>query len=160
MRDIRDDLHERLRMLDGAYADEMARFQEESTNALMRHRHKLGELERARDVIKRLLEFEDRCANTEQNISTQETTPSRIPLMEFLILKIEEEGPLSKLDLHGEAKIAGYFQEIDGRTFHTTLMNMVRANRVRVDADRCYAPVIKAPGMFDNDRESDMQKVN
>ena len=163
MRDIRDDLRERLRKLEGDYIDEMARFQEENANLLARHRHNISEIDGKRDAVRRLLEIEDRNENEPAAEKALRNPPvERIPLMDFLTLKIEEEGLLSKEDLRAEAKIAGYFQEIDGRAFHTTLVNMVRANRVRIGPDNCYAPAIRAHSLFDADdkQEGEMGSVN
>jgi hypothetical protein len=130
MRDIRADLRERLAAVAGRYADEMAEFDRQMDALQARHRERITALERERATLEQLLSIEDRRSGADNQPVLQETRPRLVPLADFLVTKAHAHGPLTKEDLRTEASLAGYFRDGNGRTFHTTLMNITRHRRL------------------------------
>ena len=139
MRDIRNDLRERLANVNGRYADEMVKYDDEIQRLHESHREVLDSLDRERAALQQMLELEESREGAPLSISADPPKPFRVSLADFLITKIYAHGPLSKDEIREQADRAGYFDELDGRTFHTTLMNITKGGKLQRLADGRYA---------------------
>lgn len=142
MRDIRDDLKERLAGIEARRAS---------------IRKALAETDDERTAILKLLEFENRrhTAPPRSNglLSSLGSLAAAAAAVYSLPTYIEhalENRPLSKDEIKELTEKAGYFkgEESAGRVLHATLMNMERNGRVRVREDGKYE---KAPNQQDQE---------
>jgi hypothetical protein len=148
MRDIRNDLRERLASVASRYADEMVRYDEEIQRLHSSHRKALDSLDRERAALQQMLALEESREDAPFSIQANPAVPFRVALADFIITKIHAYGPLSKDQLRQEAESAGYFDEMDGRTFHTTLMNITKGGKLQRLADGRYAHPRPANTLF------------
>jgi hypothetical protein len=150
VRDIRNDLRERLAVINGMQADEESRYFDERMRIDNDHARALESFERERSVINQLLAIEERRGSLP-------TIPTsfKSPLPDFLITNIKMFGPMSKNELRAAVESAGYFEddEANGRTFHTTLMNITKGGRLRQLPDDRYA-MPDLEGLFSADGET------
>ncbi|WP_457796064.1 hypothetical protein [Methylocystis sp. S23] len=135
MRDIRNDLRERLAALDGAELDQMMSYQAERERLDSAHNSALRSIAAERAALKQLLSIEDHRASA-LPLFTARSAPT-IPLGDFLVAKVRTCGALEKEELRAAAEEAGYR---DGRAFHTTLMNITKGGRLQQYPDGRYAP--------------------
>lgn len=153
MRDIRNDLRERLASIDARYADEMARYDEQRLLLELSHKQAITDLERERAAVQQMLSFEDRREGNQPD-TTEQAAAQLVPLVDFLITKLHTHGPLDKDELKAEASAAGYFAEGNGRTLHTTLMNITKNGRIARLSDGRYAfPSPSSGPLFGMDAE-------
>jgi hypothetical protein len=146
MRDIRDDLRERLRSIDARYADEMAEYQEAISELTKKHREYVDALSRERAAVDQLLAIEDGRADLPSAPSSTKMIPL-VPLGDFLIAKIASYGPMDKEALKIEFNAAGYTG--GGRNFHATLMNITNHGKLTQLEDGRYAIPTRATPLFD-----------
>ena len=145
MRDITDDLRERLRQIDAEYADEMAALDER----LVAHRHTIAELNRQRSVVQAALGLEAQRSGGSAEDGAAAIVRARLPLEEFVITKVHALGPLDKDALKAEAGRAGYPEAENGRSFHMTLTNVIKHKKLRQLPDGRYAyPERPDAGLF------------
>lgn len=134
MRDIRQDIHERLA------ADKKTRTTIQS---------ELEKLDAKIDLLSRLLEVEEARIRTTSAVKALKIVPA-LPVSDFFVEVIKER-PRTKDELRELAQAKGYFAESDspGRAVHLTLVNMVRAGRIREKENGKYREAAKesAPGM-------------
>ena len=131
MRDIRNDLRERLAAIFERMADETAKFEAQADAY-----HRVTDaLSRERDTVRSMLAIED-----ERNGGPITVMPPmfRLPLPDFLVEAVKTHGPMSKDDIRRIAADGGYMEEANGRTIHSTLMNAVRGGRLRQRDDGFY----------------------
>jgi len=145
MRDIRDDLHERLNAIDSRYADEMRDYDGKREALDTAHRSCIADLTRERDALAALLALEDRKAGA----GTAPVLKPRIlvPLGDFLITKAAAYGAVTKDELRTEADAAGYPEAKSGRSFHFVLMNIAKAGKLTRLADGRYAHPSPSPAL-------------
>jgi hypothetical protein len=144
MRDIRNDLRERLAELDGRKGDELATYADECRRLQQAHMEKMGAIDRERDALKKLLEIEDRRALAMPALKFG--SAPKVPLADFLIAKVQTSAPIEKDALREAADEAGY---TDHRAFHTTLLNITRKGRLSQDSSGRYLPATtEALGIF------------
>jgi hypothetical protein len=134
MRDIRQDLKERLGILEARRSElhsELKEMDEESATVI------------------RLLDIEDRRFPPEQ-LGQTEPEPT-VALAEFIFTELGKR-PLGKDEMRPVAERGGYFKDTEspGRVLHLTLVNMERANRIRVREDGKYEQARREPanGLF------------
>lgn len=145
VRDIRNDLRERLADLDRKQAQQTSHYQSEILRIEDEHRSAIKAIEMERAALKQLLSIEDQRSATSTNF-TMRSDPS-IPLAEFLIAKVRMCGQMEKEELRAAADEAGY---TDGRTFHATLMNITKGGRLQQFKDGRYSiPSINDQTLFD-----------
>jgi hypothetical protein len=157
VRDIRNDLRERLSALSGRYADQMHEYEAQREALDSHHRRVIEAVERERLAVQQLLEIEER----REGSPTLEIEPlrRRVALADFLIAKICAHGPIDKDALRSEAIAAGY--ENDGRTFHATLMNVEKHAKVRKTPDGRYVGPEQTTGLFGmGDQQQEAAAVN
>lgn len=161
MRDIRNDLRERLAAIDGRQCDEMIQYQDERERLDAAHQNSIALLERERAAVKQLLEIEERRELSLSSRQNNERSPPAIPLMDFLVAKVQSFGPFGKDELRAAATEAGYLDEATGRTFHVTLMNITKGGRLRQLPDGRYAMPDTALSLFglgESTMEDEMQE--
>jgi hypothetical protein len=134
MRDIREDLMERLFRVKGRYCEEMVQFQQRVDELHREHKRVINECERERLALEQMIAIED--SRTSPDLISRPRT--LVPLIDFLIATIDAYGPIDKDELRNAASQAGYFSENNGRTFHTTLLNLTKHGRVAHLADGTF----------------------
>jgi hypothetical protein len=137
MRDILDDLHERMREIASKYADEMQRYDEECRLGLLKHRSFIESLEREKKALQQVIAAETARKSNLGEPLKQAAIFKQPPLSDFIIRKLEFYGAKSKDDLRREATLAGY--QDDGRIFHMTIQNIAKAGKILVQPDGRYA---------------------
>lgn len=128
MRDLRSDLRERLTELDaqtGALAHE---YNERINEVKAWHEAQVKLVEEERKAVSGLLSIEMRKHGEQPAIRAP-----HLPLADFLIQEAAKRGISSKEDLRLAAVQASYFSngEGGGRQVHTTLLNLVKANKIK-----------------------------
>lgn len=149
MRDIRQDLRERLAEIAGRYADEMADYVRKRESLEQSHTAAVAELERQKHALEQMLSIEIGRHGASPREAEIKTTAHRVALADFLVTKVHAHGPMEKDQLRAEADLAGYFEEGNGRTFHTTLMNITNGGRLVRLPDGRYAFPQREPILFD-----------
>jgi hypothetical protein len=155
LRDIRNDLRERLARLDGAQGDVIATYEEERQRIDDARRKAIEKIESERAAIKKLLEIEEARASALPSF-TSRSEPT-VPLADFLLVKVRTSGRISKDELRAAAEEAGY---MDKRAFHTTLMNITNGRRLHQNADGSYVlPPMGSGALFESSltKEEDMR---
>jgi hypothetical protein len=141
MRDIRDDLRERLMALDGRHADAMVDYDQRLAALNKEHRETVAAIERERAALKELLAFEAQRHGLppDDPLNYVQKKQLRLPLADFLIARVAARGPLDKEGLKAEADSAGYLDAGNGRSFHAALLNMTKHGKLKQLADGRYA---------------------
>lgn len=142
MRDIRNDLRERLASLDGQQYEVLAQYQEDKRRIDAEREAAVLRIERERAALKQMLDIEERRA---QATPLASAAPPVAPLADFLITNISQIGPMGKEELRAVVEQAGYDS---GRALHTTLMNITKAGRLCHAADGRYALPATDPVLF------------
>jgi hypothetical protein len=149
MRDIRDDLRERLAAVDAREAEAMEHY-DERLRALHLERGKaLEALDRERSILHDLLVLEaHRAGETPEGAAEYvRRAQLRLPLPDFIFNKVLGSGPVDKEALRADADHAGY--EVNARSFHATLLNMVKHGKLmQLDDGRYAAPNGSAETLF------------
>jgi hypothetical protein len=144
VRDIRDDLRERLATIQTAYNLATAEHDAAMIALQTGYRQKTEALERERLAVLELLKIEE--ARPEATETPAMRKPS-LPMAEFIITKLHAHGPMTKEEIRAHVDLAGYLDgEATGRTFHLTLMNIsASSGRILRFADGRYAFRPKIP---------------
>jgi hypothetical protein len=148
MRDIREDLRDRLAALQMAFNAAGEDHENQMTILQANYRHKVDTLERERQTVLQLLKIEEaRGLSAGDQPAQSKASQPALPLAEFIITKLSANGPMSKEQIRAEVDRAGYLDgEVTGRTFHLTLMNISGAGgRISKLPDSRYI----APSRFD-----------
>jgi hypothetical protein len=144
MRDIRTDLRDRLAAVMGRTADQHDRYARAHEALVTAHTQEIANLERERKALEALLTIEQE-RDGALPLAVPATRPV-LPLGEFLTTKVHAHGPMEKDELRSEAEMAGYLNDIvNGRTFHTTLMNVVKHGKITQLPDGKYAYPARLP---------------
>jgi hypothetical protein len=143
MRDIRADLMDRLGAVMGRTADQHERYMRALEALEADHKKEIEDLDRERKALEALLAIEQQ----RDGVLPDRPAPRPIlPLGEFLTTKVHAHGPLEKEELRLEAETAGYLNDVvNGRTFHTTLMNIVKHGKIVQLQDGRYAYPLRMP---------------
>jgi hypothetical protein len=148
MRDIREDLRERLAAIQLAYNNATAEHDAEIVALQTRYRQKADALERERVAVLQLLRIEEeRPEATKDQSCIPAIRQPAFPMAEFIITKLHAHGPMTKEEIRTQVDLAGYLDgEATGRTFHLTLMNISSGGgRVSRLPDGRYAFQPKGP---------------
>jgi hypothetical protein len=160
MRDIRNDLRERLASVAARYSDEITEYNRNLTILEQSHKETLTALARERAALEQLMALEDERAGIPAPTRAQRLA-ALVPLGDFLVTKVQAHGPMEKEQLRAEASLAGYVAAGNGRAFHITLINVTKCGRLVHLPDGRYAyPERHAVTLFGSDdqpREGAMQ---
>jgi hypothetical protein len=160
MRDIRNDLKERMAGVASRYADAMVDYERQRGELEKTHTLTITSLDRERAALEQLLVIEDQRNGIEP--SEIKRTARLVPLADFMVTKVHTHGPLEKDQLRSEADLAGYFADGNGRTFHLTLMNITNAGRLTRLSDGRYAFPEREPNSLfgmDQSKEANMKTL-
>jgi hypothetical protein len=141
MRDIRNDLRERLAAVCEQIADVRGEYDHDRNDLERRFNERLMALSAEMSSLKTILESEARRQGDEPVSFPKAKAPIlRAPLADFLVYILKEREPLSKDDLRAMAENHQYFPDgtSSGRPVHATLMNLVRSGRVQETSDGLY----------------------
>lgn len=119
-RDIRADLQDRLDSAMAHRDDHLAKAKEYGAEA---------------EELKRLIEREDR------RFAAVKDTPEVTSLTDFIVDRLHKER-MSKDSLRNLAESYGY--DVDGRSIHATLVNLLRTGKVSEGADGTYFAGLKS----------------
>jgi hypothetical protein len=147
LRDISQDLKERLSMIEEQAKAENNNFEQQFKKLEDSHNAKMAELRMQWEGINAALQAEFRRLGV--NADSPSPPKPALSLDDFFVQLVEKFGTAGKENLRAEAANAGYFPPGDkgGRTTHATLMNIVRAGRIREISSEVYAPA-HDPGEF------------
>jgi len=135
MRDLRGDLRERLAELDAQTGSLAHDYNQRIKELQTWYESQVGVVEEERKAVSTMLAIEMRKHGEEAPVSAPQ-----IPLADFLIQEAAKRGISSKEDLRLAAVHACYFPngESGGRQIHTTLLNLVRAGKLRETSEGRY----------------------
>ena len=158
MRDIRNDLRERLASVLARYSDEITDYSRKCEALEAGHKKTLTALAAERTALEQLLAVEDERRGISMPTLAQKIA-TLVPLKDFLVTKVQAHGPMEKDQLRAEAKLAGYLADGSGRTFHITLMNVTKRGPLMQLPDGRYAALNRERAMFDQSQEGEMQAL-
>jgi hypothetical protein len=130
MRDIREDLRDRLAAIQAAYNAAVEEHDGEMVALQNRFRRKVDALDSERAAVLQLLKIEEeRPGATNDQAGVSNVRQPAFPMAEFIITKLHAHGPMTKEEIRAQVDLAGYLDgEARGRTFHLTLMNISSGN--------------------------------
>jgi hypothetical protein len=143
MRDIRDDLRERVKAMDEIIARQQADYEKERDEAEKAFKIKIERLRHALMNYKRMLDLEESIAKMQTKADDgggeAKFPKPKLALADYLCATLADRGAMSKDDLLSTARGAGYYAEGEGgRALHATMVNLVRGNRVIVNDRGLY----------------------
>jgi hypothetical protein len=151
MRDIRQDLRERLAGITARYYEELYEYDLKREALEERRRTIIEALDQERVAVEQLLKVEEERHGASPSEVEARKTARLIPLATFIETKVHAHGPMDKDQLRAEAHLAGYFLDGNGRSFHATLMNIAKSGRVVQLSDGRYAFPERAAVSLDED---------
>jgi hypothetical protein len=161
MRDIRNDLQERARLIEEQISGAYAQFEKMIEQLQAEREGRVADLKSELGAVVKLLEAEHRrMANvlpipTSQPTGQQSAAPQgaapqilqpQISLSEFILRKLNDIGPMSKDDLINFAYKDGLFADAESteRAVHAALISTLRNEQIRQLQDGTFAPVALA----------------
>lgn len=138
MRDILDELKARRAAVIGIYADAMHRFEVENERLLRERREAVDKFEADKATIDAMIVMEEQRIAGEGGNQAPPPEPV-VSLRDFLMAKIQANGPIDPEGLRSAITAAGYRQS--GRAFNMTLQNIAAGGRVQKLDDGRYASV-------------------
>jgi hypothetical protein len=136
VRDIRDELRERLRIVELREAEEQERYSLARRELDSAHASTVATLHEQRKALLTIIDAENE--NGGLPATPARSLPvMRLPLMDYFMTIIGTSGPQTKEGLKDAARRAGYFDDAAsaGRITHATVINMVSAGKVIRRAD-------------------------
>jgi hypothetical protein len=138
MRDIRDDLRERLKIVDLRSDEENERYGAARRGLEIEHAQAIQMLQEQRKALLVIIN-----ADSEDYSPPEEKIrrpAMRLPLKDYFLTIISTRGPHSKDDLKEAAITAGYFSDgaNAGRATHATVMNITSSGTLRRLPDGRY----------------------
>jgi hypothetical protein len=141
MRDIRDDLQERAKLLEEQINAAPAQFENLIVQLQGEHDSSLGDLKAELEAVKRIMEIEHRRLGS---ASFARKPQPQQALATFLIRKLSEVGPTSRRDLCRLAVQEGYFadSETAEQAVHATLMHVAKSGHIQQLPNSNFAPTM------------------
>jgi hypothetical protein len=137
MRDIHGDLQDRANLIEEQMNAAHAQFEQRLAQLKSERDARVEELKGELGAVGKLMDAEQR----------RFASPSRVPTLpeplgDFLIRKLSENGPMSGDDLRLWTPQEGYFADPESaaRAVQVTLVNGIRAGRIRQLPDGTFAP--------------------
>jgi hypothetical protein len=159
MRDIRNDLTQRARLVEDQIAAAYGQFEQRLEQLQAERDGRVAELQTELAALSKLIESEHRrMANEEQRrmanevplalpqVHQQQQAPS---LADFIMHKLNELGPLSKDDLVNLSLQEGIFADPESADhgIHGTLVNVIRNEYIRQLHDGTFVPNTLPPAL-------------
>ena len=141
MRDIRGDLQERANMFEQQINAAQDQFEKLIEQLKKEKDSKLGDLNAELEAVNRVMEIEHR--RLRSGSSMPKSQPHQ-PLVDFLVRKLSEVGPMSREDLCRLAIHEGYFADGDSaqESVHAMLMSVVTAGQIQQLPNARFAPAV------------------
>jgi len=143
VRDIRNDLVERLAAVDARQRDTEAEFAERLDSLHRERGETIAAIVRERGALREMLELESRREGAPAERAGAPFLARLLPFSDFIVTKVHTLGPMDKEQLRAEAEAAGYSE--GGRTLHTTLLNAVRHGKLWQLPDGRYEFAVRSP---------------
>lgn len=140
MRDIRNDLQERARLIEDQLNTAYAHFEKMVEQLKNEHDGRVAELKMEFAALGKLMEAEHRRMANVLPLQTQAAPqPS---LADFILQRLGEMGPMSKDDLVNLSLKEGLFDDRDGadRALHATLVTIIRSEHLLQLHDGTFVP--------------------
>lgn len=162
MRDIRNDLQERARLIEDQISGAYAQFEKMIEQLQTERESRVADLKSELGAVVKLLDVEHRrMANVlpitappatppqsaqAQMVPQPQIVPPQISLSEFILRKLNDIGPMSKEDLITFAMKDGMFPDVESteRAVHAALISTLRNEQIRQLQDGTFAPVSMA----------------
>jgi hypothetical protein len=153
MRDIRNDLQERARLIEEQISGAYAQFEKMIEQLQAEREGRVADLKSELGAVVKLLEAEHRRMANVLPIATQapaqQMAPQTVPqnsLVDFILRKLNEIGPMSKDDLITFAFKDGLFADAESteRGVHAALISALRNEQIRQLQDGTFAPATLA----------------
>ena len=153
MRDIRNDLQERARLIEEQISGAYAQFEKMIEQLQTEREGRVLDLKSELGAVVKLLEGEHRRMANVLPIASSAAAPQmaqqmvpQISLSEFILRKLNDIGPMSKDDLINFAFKDGLFADAESteRAVHAALISTLRNEQIRQLQDGTFAPVTMA----------------
>jgi hypothetical protein len=140
MRDIRNDLQERVRLIEDQISNSYAQFEKMIEQLQSEREARVSELKAELSALGKLMEVEHRrMANV---LPLQGPAATEVSLADFILQRLSENGPMSKdglVDLTLKERLFDDGESAD-RAVHTTLVNIIRSEHLRQLHDGTFVP--------------------
>ena len=145
MRDIRNDLAERARLIEDQISTAYAQFEKMLEQLQNERDGKVSELKSEFAALGKLMEIENRRMANVLPLAVQGPAP-QMSLADFIMHKLNEIGPMSKNDIVDLASKEGYFSDAENadRGVHAGLVSLHRDEHIRQLQDGTFAPATLA----------------
>jgi hypothetical protein len=140
MRDIRNDLQERARLIEDQISGAYAQFEKMIEQLKNEQEGRVSELKSELAALGKLMEAEHRrMANV---LPLQAPAVPQLSLADFILQRLGEMGPMSKDDLVNLSLKERLFDDRDSadRAVHTTLVNIIRSEHLLQLHDGTFVP--------------------
>jgi hypothetical protein len=140
MRDIRNDLQERVRLIEDQISSSYAQFEKMIEQLQSEREARVSELKAELSALGKLMEVEHRrMANV---LPLQAPAATEVSLADFILQRLSENGPMSKDDLVDLTLKERLFDDGESadRAVHTTLVNIIRSEHLRQLHDGTFVP--------------------
>jgi hypothetical protein len=140
MRDIRNDLQERVRLIEDQISSSYAQFEKMIEQLQSEREARVSELKSELSALGKLMEVEHRrMANV---LPLQTPAAPEVSLADFILQRLGEMGPMSKDDLVDLTLKERLFDDGESadRAVHTTLVNIIRSEHLRQLHDGTFVP--------------------
>jgi hypothetical protein len=147
MRDIRNDLQERVRLIEDQISSSYAQFEKMIEQLQSEREARVSELKAELSALGKLMEVEHRrMANV---LPLQAPAATEVSLADFILQRLSENGPMSKdglVDLTLKERLFDDGESAD-RAVHTTLVNIIRSEHLRQLHDGTFVPNTVPPAI-------------
>ena len=141
MRDIRNDLAERARLIEDQISAAYAQFEKMLEQLQNERDGKVSELKAEFAALGKLMEVENRRMANVLPLAVQ-GQPPQLSLADFIMQTLNEIGPMAKDDIVDLASKEGYFSDAENadRGVHAALVSLHRNEHIRQLQDGTFAP--------------------
>jgi len=141
MRDIRNDLQERGRLIEDQISASYAQFEKMIEQLQTERDGRVSDLKSELAAVAKLMEVEHRRLANVLPIAPPSGAP-QLSLADFILRKLNEIGPMTKDDLIALALKDGLFADAESadRAMHATLIGILRNENIRQLQDGTFAP--------------------
>ncbi len=147
MRDIRRDLQDRTQLLEEEITQAHVQFDKKVEQLKVERDTRIQEIKDEMAALNRLIEAEERRIESFSTPATPTAAPvpsGQQALIEFVLRKLTDNGPMSMEDLRRWAMQEGFFTDPDAaaRGIHTILMAVAKGGRIRQLPNGTFAPAL------------------
>jgi hypothetical protein len=142
MRDIRNDLEQRARLIEEEIAAAYGQYEQMLQQLQSERDGRVAGLQEELAALSRLMEAEQRRMASEAPLALPQPQQAALSLADFIIHKLNEMGPLSKDDLVNLSLQEGIFADSESADHgvHATLVAIIRAEQIRQLHDGTFVP--------------------